>query len=105
MPSGTPVVLVAVAPFANRRTRRFAVAAGVDVTRNYLAFPSARAPAYLVDDAPQPIRAFVEYALAAPPSVSLPAPVAQGVGLLRSVAPVRLIRLVSGGRVAVGRRT
>jgi hypothetical protein len=104
LPAGTPVVLSAAAPFACRRTRRFADAAGIDVTRDYLAFPSALAPAYLVDDAPQPIRVFVEYALAAPPGVSLPAPVGLGVGLLRSLAPVRLIRLVSAGRVAVGRR-
>lgn len=104
LPAGTPIVLSAAAPFAKRRTRRFADAAGIDVTHDYLAFPSTLAPAYLVDDAPQPIRVFVEYALAAPPGVSLPAPVALGVGALRSLAPVRLIRLVSAGRVVVGRR-
>ena len=44
------------------------------MTREYLAFPSAASPAYLIDDAPQPIRVFIEHALVAPPWRALLAP-------------------------------
>ncbi len=100
--SGTPVVISASAPLARRRCRRFARENGVEVTRELLAFPSAAAPAYLVDDRPAPIRLFVEHALVAPPGLRLALPVDLGVGLVRALAPTRLLRALAPGRVAVG---
>lgn len=103
LPAGTPVVLFASAPFARRRCRRFALDVGVEVRREYLAFPSAASPAYLIDEAPQPIRVFIEHALVAPPGVRFAFPVDLGVAFLRSFTPPRLLRLIAPGRVAVGR--
>ena len=100
--SGTPVVISASAPLARRRCRRFAVETGIDLAREFLAFPSAAAPAYLVDDRPAPIRVFVEHALVTPPGLRLTLPVDLGVGLARAFTPTGLLRLVAG-RVAVGR--
>jgi len=101
--SGTPVVISASAPLARRRCRRFAAENGIDLTRELLAFPSAAAPAYLVEDRPAPIRVFVQHALVTPPGLRLALPVDLGVGLVRAVAPSRLLRLLAPGLVAVGR--
>lgn len=100
---GTPVVLFASAPGAIGRCRRFTADAGLELEREYLAFPSAGAPAYLVEDAPAPVRLFVKAVLAAPPGIALAAPVDAGLGALRA-SPWRLLRRISPGRVAVGRR-
>src|SRR5919199_2753017 len=67
LPPATPVVLRASAPGAIRRCRRFAAEAGIELEREYLAFPSARSPAYLVEDAPSTIGIFLQTALVAPP--------------------------------------
>ena len=103
LPAGTPVILCASAPFARRRCRRFALDVGMETTREYLAFPSASSPAYLIDDAPQPIRVFIEHALVAPPGARPSLPADLGVAFLRSFTPTRLLRLLAPGRVAVGR--
>src|ERR687886_313572 len=67
LPIATPVVLRASAPGAIQRCRRFAADAGLELEREYLAFPSARSPAYLVEDAPSTIGIFLQTALVAPP--------------------------------------
>lgn len=103
LPAGTPVILCASAPFARRRCRRFALDVGIDMAREYLAFPSVASPAYLIDDAPHPIRVFIEHALVAPPGVRFSIPGDLGVAFLRSFTPTRLLRLVAPGRVVVGR--
>jgi hypothetical protein len=103
LPAGTPVVLCASGAFARRRCRRFAHDVGIEVRREYLALPSAAAPAYLIDDAPQPIRVFIEHALVAPPGVRVSLSADLGVAFLRSFTPTRLLRLVAPGRVVVGR--
>ena len=64
---GSPVVVCSPPPFARRRCRRFAAAAGIDIHREYLAVPSPRAPAYLVEDAPAATAYFVRSILVAPP--------------------------------------
>src|SRR5205807_5409388 len=46
----TPLALCASGPFARRRVRRAADRAGITLEREYLALPSARSPAFLVDD-------------------------------------------------------
>ena len=104
LPPGSPVVLVASAPGAIRRCRRFAAATNVNLESEYLAFPSASAPAYLVEDDPAPLRLFVKTILVAPPRSSFAKLLAAGLGLLRALRPLLLIRAIAPGRVVVGRR-
>lgn len=105
LPAGTPVVLAATAPGAFRRCRTFASNAGIEPEREYLAFPSASAPAYLVEDAPAPVRVFVETVLVIPPGTVFSTPIGIGLSVLRAVAPWRLTRMIAPGRIVVGRRT
>jgi hypothetical protein len=103
--TGTPVVLCAAAPGAIGRCRRFAAESRVTVDRAYLAFPSAAAPAYLVQDAPESVGAFVERMLAAPPRMRVTAPVDLCLAVLRIVNPWRILRAVTPGLLVVGTRT
>jgi hypothetical protein len=105
LPLGTPVVLLASAPGASWRCRAFAVRAGLQLERGYLAFPSAAAPGYLVEDAPATVRAFVDAFLVAPPLPLLSMVVDAGVALLRALSPWRAVRALAPGRVVVGRRS
>ena len=102
--SGTRVVLSTPAPAARRRCRAFASAAGLALEREYLAFPTAAAPAYLVEDAPAPVRLFVSNALVAPSRAGFALPIELGLALLRRVRSWRLVRTLAPGRVVVGRR-
>jgi hypothetical protein len=104
LPPATPVVLRASAPGAIRRCRRFAAEAGIELEREYLAFPSARSPAYLVEDAPATVDVFVKTALVTPPRTPFSTPIEACLGLLRALSPWRLIRSLAPGRVVVGRR-
>lgn len=104
LPEGTPVVLVASAPGAIRRCRTFATEAEIELEREYLAFPSAVAPAYLVEDAPAPLGVFVRTVLALPFRSAWSAPIEAGMTLLRALSPWRLMRAISPGRIVVGRR-
>jgi hypothetical protein len=101
--AGTPVVLCATAPFARRRVRRLARQSGVQLVREYLAFPTAAAPAYLVEEDAAAVGFFIEHALVVPPGVRVPLPVELAVRVVRALEPTRLMRLVAPGRVAVGR--
>jgi hypothetical protein len=105
LPAGTPVVLCASAPRAMGRCRTFASRAGVELDRAYLAFPSAAAPAYLVDDAPAPVALFAKNMLVAPPGTALSTPIAAVLAVVRAFSPWRMLRLLAPGHVAVGRRT
>jgi len=101
---GASVALAASAPRAAARCRAFAAAAGIQVDREYLAFPSASAPAYLVEDAPAPVRLFVANALVAPRGRwSLPLELT--VGLVRRARSWRVLRSLAPGRVVVGTTT
>jgi hypothetical protein len=104
LPAGTPVVLFASAPGAIRRCKAFAAASGVELQHAYLAFPSARAPAYLVEDDPAPLRLFVRTILAAPPRRGFASPLAAGLAVVRAFHPWRVLRSLAPGRVVVGRR-
>ena len=104
LPAGTPVVLSAVAPGAIGRCRSFAAKTGIEVDGEYLAFPTASAPAYLVEDAPATVRVFVKTMLVAPPRGFFTPVIEAAVVLLRALSPWRLIRAVAPGRVVVGRR-
>ena len=104
LPTGTGVVLVASAPGAKRRCKAFAAATGVDVQQGYLAFPSARAPAYLVEDHPAPLGLFVRTILTPPPRRGSASAIAAGLALVRLFHPWRLIRSLAPGLVVVGER-
>jgi hypothetical protein len=101
---GTPVALAASAPAARRRCRAAASSVGIEIEREYLAFPSASAPAYLVDDARAAADVFANTVLVAPPRTRLSLPISIGLYLLRATSPWRILRLLAPGRVAVGRR-
>ena len=104
LPAGTSVVLVAAAPGAVRRCAAVAAQAGIVPEREYLAFPSAEAPAYLVEDEPASVRVFVQTVLAVPPRTALALPMHLAFRVLRSFGTWRLTRMVAPGRVVVGRR-
>jgi hypothetical protein len=99
---GTPVVIAASAPGANRRCRAFVSRARIEVEREYLAFPSAGAPGYLVEDAPAPVRFFLDHVLAPPPRPAFALPMAAALRTLRGL-PWRVVRRVAPGRLVVGR--
>jgi len=102
---GTHIVLSASAPRAARRCRRFAAAAGIELEREFLAYPSAQAPAYLVEDVRVAVAQFAERCLVAPPRVPFAAVVDRGVALVRLLRAWWLVRLLAPGRVVVGRRS
>jgi hypothetical protein len=102
--AGTPVVLAAGAPGAGRRCRRVAARAGITLEREYLAFPSAEAPAYLVENARGPRSVFVQTVLAVPPRSPLALPIQVLFSLLRLAGAWGLLGVLAPGRLAVGRR-
>lgn len=102
---GSPVVLAASAPGARRRCRAFARTATIRLTHDYLAFPSAAMPAYLVEGEAGPMRTFTASALVAPPRARM-APVLQaGVLVLRALSRMRLVSALAPGRIMVGWRS
>ena len=104
-PAGARVVLRASAPGAKRRCKRLAAETGLKFERAYLAFPSAGTPAYLVEDAPAPVRVFTDSVLVTPPGTPLSTAIEAGLGILRGLGGWRLVRALAPGRVIVGMRT
>jgi hypothetical protein len=104
LPEGTPVVLAARAPFGIRRSRNLADRAGVCVDAEYLALPTVETPAFLVEDHPASISYFLQALLTAPPAGRLTSVLTPAVRVARAVSPWRVVRLLSPGRVLVGRR-
>jgi hypothetical protein len=104
LPAGAAVILVASAPAAGLRCRAFAARTGIALEREYLAFPTADAPAYLVERAAPSVRLFTRSILASPPGTSLRLPIHLLLGLLRAVGSWRVIEACAPGRVALGRR-
>jgi hypothetical protein len=102
--AGTPVVVSSSAPVAAARCRAFASAAGIELEREYLAFPTAAAPAYLVEDLPAPVRLFVTNVLVVPPRTRFSLAMGIGLAVLRRLKSWRLVRMLAPGRVVVGRR-
>ena len=102
---GAEVVLEASGPLAARRCRMVAERGGIELGRRYAALPSARAPAYLVEDAPASAALFVGSLLAPPPRSRLATPIAVAHWAMRRMGdPSALMRLLAPGWVAVGRR-
>jgi len=103
LPAGTPVVLTSSAPGAIGRCRSFASEAGILVEREYLALPSAMAPAYLVEDARESVAVFLKSVLCAPPGLPFKGVTEAGLRVIRALQPWRLVRAAAPGRVVVGR--
>ena len=102
--AGTPVVLRSSPPFARRRCRRFASAAGIDIHREYLALPTPGAPAYLVEDAPAATAYFVRSILAPPPRAIWAGPFRLCLSVISQLAnPGRIVRVIAP-RLVVGAR-
>jgi hypothetical protein len=104
LPEGAAVILVASAPAAGLRCRMFAARTGVALEREYLAFPTAGAPAYLVERAAPSVRLFLRSILASPPGTRLRLPIHLSLGLLRALGSWRVIGACAPGRVSLGRR-
>jgi hypothetical protein len=104
LPLGTDVVLVATTRGGGRRCRALAAGAGIALERTYLAFPSAEAPAYLVEDEPAPVRVFLKTILVVPPRSRWSFPMLAAVHILRSLGMWRLVQALAPGRLLVGRR-
>jgi len=103
LPTGTPLVLSAPGPGATRRCRGFAARTGLVLEREFLAAPSAGAPAYLVEDARESVEVFLATVLVTPPGAPLARAVDLVLGVVRARSPLRLIRAFAPGRVVVGR--
>jgi hypothetical protein len=104
LPTGAAVVFSTSAPGAARRSRAFAAEAGLEIECEYLALPTASAPAYLVEVAPAPVGVFVEAVLVAPPGIRLSAPAAGAVSVIRALGAWRVLPALAPGRVVVARR-
>jgi hypothetical protein len=102
---GSPVVVSISAPWAAARCRRFASKVGIDIHREYVALPTARTPAYLVEDAPASAAAFVQYVLVVPPRAVLSGPIDAALTLIRRLHdPSRALRMLAPSRIVVGAR-
>jgi len=102
---GTTVILCASAPGAIGRCRAFASVAGIELEREYLAFPSAGTPAYLVEDARAPLGVFVKTVLVTPPGAPFSTLIGAFLSVLRSLNPWWLIPVLAPGRIVVGTRS
>jgi len=104
LPPETPVVIVASAPRAASRCRRFTARTGIRVDREYLALPTAEAPAYLVEDARASFATFVRTIPPAPSRGLLGVVQEAALSVVRAVRPRRLVRSTAAGRIIVGKR-
>lgn len=106
LPVGSAVMLRDGVLASRWRCRRFALRAGVQLQRQYVALPSARSPAFLVEDGRRPLGYFCSAVLSVPPGVTL---LAAPAGLLARAAAwlarAGLVGVIAPGRVAVGWRT
>lgn len=104
LPAGAPVVVAADGRGAARRCRAFAAESGIVPERTYVAIPSAAAPAYLVEDAPAALRAFLRVVVP-PPGRTLRSRLAEPcLAALRALDVGRPLRALACSRVLVARR-
>lgn len=103
LPPGTPVVLSASGLAAGRRCRGVAARTGLVLERQFLAVPSVAAPAYLVEDAREPMSVFLRTVLVTPPGVPLARAVDVVLAMVRALSGLRLVRSCAPGRLVVGR--
>ncbi len=104
LPAGTALILCCEAVGSRRRCRRFARDAGIELTREYLAIPSALAPTCYVEDAPQALRYFFSELLALPRGGAVKsALLSAATTAARLPFPWRALGAVAPTRVAVGR--
>lgn len=104
LPHGTQIILKDPLPGSKRRAARIMDDAGVEDNVEYLALPSLRAAAYIVQTDPAAVGYFWRNMLAVPPGTALLAgPVAAGIRLVRAAAPWKTIGALVPGRIVVGR--
>ncbi len=104
LPAGARVVLRAAGPGAHRRCTRLARDSGLETERTYLAFPTARAPAYLVERTAPPLAFFTGSILTTPPGLRFGSVVDLLLDLLRRFGAWRIVGALAPGCVVVGRR-
>jgi hypothetical protein len=73
------------------------------VEREYLTVPSARAPAYLVEDTPTSVGVFLESVLFAPPGLPFSPVIEALLVIARKLRAWRLVRAAAPGHMLVGR--
>ena len=99
--SRTSVVLVSSGRRGRARLRAFAHEAGIDLEREYLAFPSAAAAAYLVENDPATAKLFLKNVLVAPPRASFALRI--GISLFRRLGTPAALAALAPGRIVVGK--
>jgi hypothetical protein len=105
VPAGTWIVLCDATPGSRRRIRRVSREAGMLLGREYLAFPSPREAAYLVEDARDPVAYFWTALLRVPPGGPAGWLVGQaGVSAVHRLRAWDLVRAAVPGRLAVAWR-
>ena len=100
----TPLALCASGPFARRRVRRAADRAGITLEREYLALPSARSPAFLVEDRSVAIDYFRARILTPPPGMARWSGLAELAVRGTRFIPRSILSWLAPGRVAIGRQ-
>jgi hypothetical protein len=101
MPAGSAVVVWG----SSRSCRRFADLAGIEIHREFLPVPHARAPLYLVEDAQECIDYFCSTLLTLPPGSASFGPLGEVfIALVRAARRSPRLTTVIRGRVLVGRR-
>lgn len=103
--SGSQVAICASGVGARRRVRKCARRAGLVGRREYLAFPTIEAPAYLIEDSSSSVEYFFDTVATVPPGVAtLEAAANVGLRGLRIASRSRLLRALIPGRILVGSR-
>lgn len=102
---GTPVVLVANRPLAQRHLRRVAGRAGISVQRELIVLPSTRSPLVVVDDEDQSIALFWQAVAMVPPGLTHAQGVATLVLRFLALASPALTRRFAPGRILIGHTT
>jgi hypothetical protein len=102
---GVQVAICASGFGALRRVRKCARRAELVGRREYLAFPTVEAPAYLIEDSSSSVEYFFDTVATVPPGVAtLEGAANVGLRALRVASRSRLLRALIPGRILVGSR-
>jgi hypothetical protein len=106
LPEGTLVAIFAPGFGAVHRVRKCARRAEIVHWREYMAFPSVQAPAYLVEASPTSLDYFFDTVATVPPNVAkLESAANLGLTVLRAACRSSLLRRLFPGRILVGSRS
>ncbi len=105
LPSGTAVAISARGVGSSLRCTRFARRAGLTVSKSYIQFPSARAPAFLVEAAPASLDYLTGSVATVPPGTTAAAPIVEfGLRGLRKICKTRLFMALAPNLLMIGVR-